>query len=154
MLNSKLMITAFVLLFASDAFAVLGGDVSSVSKTQKAMPGVARKATLKADNGSDLYSIQELETGGIKIREYVSSSGKIFAVSWRGVREPDLAVLFGKYFPEYNSEQSKQTPSRARAARVQTSEIIVKKAGHMRDMRGLAYVLELLPPGVNVGELQ
>ena len=117
------------------------------------MPGRVSKASI-LKTGNDVYTYEELETDGIKIREYASSGGKIFAVSWSGVAEPDLSVLLGKYFPDYKIENDKQAPSRARHKRVETGDIVVRRAGHMRNMHGTAYVAELVPAGVDVGTLE
>jgi hypothetical protein len=37
---------------------------------------------------------------------------------------------------------------------IQTSKIMVKKGGHMRDIKGIAVINDQLPAGVTVEELQ
>lgn len=138
---------------ASDAFAVLGGDISTASRTRQSMPGASAKAS-RVQASNRRYSYEELDSEGIRIREYADANGKVFAVTWRGVAEPDLSVLLGQYFPDYKLEDGRVAPSRARAKNVVTNAIQVRRAGHMRDKHGLAYVPELVPVGVVAGDLE
>src|ERR1700758_611729 len=75
---------------SAPALAGLGGDVGSVESDRLSMKGAVR-VTPTVD-----YSVHEIQTpSGIVIREYVSTAGKVFAVSWRGPGLPDLSQLLG-----------------------------------------------------------
>ena len=61
------------------AFAALGGDVTSVQTDQTHM-----RAALVRVTGSGTYSVHEIQTPyGTFVREYVSSTGTVFAVAWQ-----------------------------------------------------------------------
>ena len=70
---------AALLMFAHPAFAGLGENASSVFADQEHLQGTLR--TTQAQS----YWVQEIQsTSGITVREYVSASGKVFAVAWQG----------------------------------------------------------------------
>ena len=76
------------------AWAVLGEAVSSVETDRVALAGQLSMIP------AQLYTIQEITTSEIVVREYVSGD-TVFAVAWRGRRPPNLVSLLGSYFQEY-----------------------------------------------------
>jgi hypothetical protein len=101
------------------------------------------------------YSIHEIETPISTIREYVDNNGLVFAVSWRGIRRPDLSVLLGPYFPEYQNIDARRGRMITREpVSIQTSKIVVRKGGHMRNIKGLAIISDQLPSGVSEEDLK
>jgi hypothetical protein len=143
----------FLCLFFSTSvtLASLGDGADSIESDRKALDGVA-KATAAASDGS--YTVQEMESNGNTIREYLTPDGKVFAVTWRGIKRPDLSVLLGSYFVEYTSADAKRTKSFGRQpVNIKTSHIVVRNGGHMRDLRGRAFVPNLVPAGVKVETL-
>src|SRR5215472_10046722 len=77
---------------AAPAMASLGGDPTSVETDRASMKGALR-VTPRMD-----YAVHEIQApGGTIVREYVSSDGRVFAVSWRGQGMPDLGKLLGNY---------------------------------------------------------
>lgn len=103
-----------------------------------------------------VYDFRESTVDGVLIKEYFSNDGVVFAVSWRGVAAPDLTSLLGNYFSEYDKAATEQLSAqrRGKSATVKASQIIVRKFGHMRDIRGVATVLSLIPADVRAEELQ
>lgn len=103
------------------------------------------------------YTVQELTTSEIVIREYVSQDGKVFAVSWSGRRSPDLPALFGAYFDQYQaasaSRDRKRSPLRG-VTRIETADLVVETGGHMGAIWGKAYLHSQLPPGVTKGAIR
>jgi hypothetical protein len=103
------------------------------------------------------YTMHEISapTGTI-VREYLSSEGKVFAISWRGPTIPNLRQVLGPYFDRYVEA--------ARAAKAQhhgrgpllvhAAGLVVQTGGHARAFSGRAYVPEMLPPGVQAREIQ
>ncbi|WP_080411741.1 DUF2844 domain-containing protein [Burkholderia ubonensis] len=59
------------------------------------------------------YSIIEthLSAGDI-LREYMSIEKRVFAVTWSGRHMPDMAILLGSYFGEYQTAMGSQNPPR------------------------------------------
>lgn len=132
------------------AWAGLGGDVSSVQTDQNRLQAM-RRATIS--NG---YTVHELITENqITIREYASTQGKIFAVSWRGPFMPDLQQLLGSYFPTFKAAAAARRAAGARGpVALEQDDLVVQSGGHMRAFSGRAYVPSLLPPQVSVDEIQ
>ena len=129
------------------AWAALGDTVASVSTDS-----VRLKATMRVATHAS-YSVDQLQTGeGITIREFVSA-GVVFAVTWQGPYRPDPRQLFGRYFDIYLNAPRTTDSSRTRS-RIEQPELVVHSSGHMRAFAGLAYLPNLLPAGVNAGDLQ
>ena len=140
------------LLLSQSAYATLGENSDSVSRVQKAF-----NATKKPGTSSINYTVEVLTSPGSVIKEYLSKDGTVFAVTWKGLSRPNLALLFGQYYQEFAqaSELKQRTLSiRARRETIHGSSIQVFRSRHGHDNRGLAYVTSLLPAGVQPKELQ
>jgi len=90
---------------------------------------------------------------GTVVREFVTPSGAIFAVSWRGPTVPNLRQALGKYFDSYLTA-AKTTPIHSRRVDIARTDLVVHAMGHMRAFSGIAYVPSAIPGGVSLGELQ
>jgi Protein of unknown function (DUF2844) len=135
---------------AQRAQAALGESADSVESDRKALSAVRRAATTL-----DAYTIQEVKSDAATVREYVSSSGVVFAVAWNGLSHPDLTPLLGSYAGEYKKalRQTRRTPGR-RHLQVKAERVVVEKWGHMRNLQGRAYDPALIPQGVSVDEIK
>ena len=137
--------------FPPAAFAALGGSVESVQNDQ------ARLAAKLKTTPANAYTVYELtEPFGTIVREYVSVSGQVFAVTWRGPFVPDMKQLLGGYFEQYSLAAKGQTASRSRGLPLDIREphLVVQAAGHMRAYSGRAYDPALLPLGVGAHDVQ
>jgi hypothetical protein len=132
------------------AQAALGEPADSVESDRKAISAVRRATTSRA-----AYTIQEVKSDAAIVREYVSSSGIVFAVAWNGLSHPDLRPLLGSYAEEYQQafRQTPRTPGR-RHIQVKAERVVVETRGHMRNLQGRAYVPALIPQGVSVDEIK
>ena len=131
-------------------WATLGGPADSVESDRKAFSAVSGAASVK--NG---YTIREIDYNGNVVREYVSSSGVVFAVAWNGIRHPDLTTLLGSYADQYRQAlQNRQRRPGARSLSVKSDGVVVEKWGHVRNLQGRAYAPDLIPPGVNIDEIK
>jgi hypothetical protein len=144
-------LVAAVLAGAQQAQAVLGESVDSVTMEQKTL-SAARSATTAVHYG---YTVQEVKSDATTVREYVSSSGLVFAIAWNGRTHPDLTPLLGSYAGEYQEalQQTPRQPGR-RHLQVKTDRVVVEKWGHMRKLQGRAYVPALIPTGVSLDEIK
>ena len=135
---------------AGQVQATLGEFAASVESDRKALSAVQSSGEVR--NG---YTIQEVSSDSTVVREYVSSSGVVFGIAWNGLTHPDLNQLLGSYAAEY-LEALQQTARKPgyRHLQVKTGRIVVEKWGHMRNLRGRAYVPALIPPGVSVDEIR
>jgi len=133
------------------AFAALGESVDSVQTDQTHMRAERRKIDAVT---SANYTVHESQSpSGTIIREYVSSTGTVFAVAWKGPYQPDVRQLLGKYFTEY-SQAAKISPAHHRHLNIQQPELVIQASGHMRAFAGRAYIPQLLPAGVVIEEIQ
>lgn len=149
----NLAIAAAVLMFVltSPALASLGASEDSVQDDQVRMHANIRTIA------SEAYTIHELMSPlGTLVREYVSTSGRVFAVSWQGPFQPDMKQILGTYFGLYAraAREHRQIQLRRSQLSIHEPSLVLQSAGHMRAYFGLAYDPGLLPPGVNVNELR
>jgi hypothetical protein len=136
---------------APPAQAALGGTVDSVSADNTALRGQLRATPFVQ------YDVQEITTGALTVREYVTRSGQVFAVSWQGPVPPDLRQLLGTYFGRFQGAAAaahRANPGIHRHFALAQSDLVVQSDGRLRAFHGLAYLPALLPDGVSVSELQ
>jgi len=143
-------LAATALATAQQARAALGESVDSITSDSRTLSAVRSAATV-----SGAYSVHELHSEALSVREYVSPSGVVFGVAWNGPVPPDLSTLLGSYAEEYRKAQS-QTPRQPgrRHLQVKTNRVVVERWGHMRNLQGRAYAPDLIPQGVNVDEIK
>ena len=147
------MVVVFSLIAVIDlprAWAVLGDPASSVETDRLALAG--QMQVIPAQR----YTIQEITTSDLVLREYVSGN-TVFAVAWRGRRPPNLPSLLGAYFEEYQEASAAAAstgPVRRGETRTQAPHLVVETGGHVGDVRGRAYLPSLLPPGVTTEMIQ
>jgi len=145
-----MLLLAAALGAAAPVRASLGGKADSVEADRKAL-SAARRATVARAG----YTVEEVDTGAVRVREYVSPAGVVFAVAWNGLSPPDLDALLGSYAAAFRDadRQVPRTPGR-RSRAVRTPRLVVERWGHMRNWQGRAYDPALLPAGVSVDEIR
>jgi len=134
------------------AAASLGGDASTVDRDRAQIRG-ALVRILRADS----HVMHEMQTpSGTIVREYVSSTGVVFAVSWQGAFTPDLRQVLGTYYDRYiQRSQQIQRERRSRGpVAVQENDFVVQVSGHQRAFVGHAYLPGRLPAGFSPQSLQ
>ena len=135
------------------AEAGLGNTLASVQSDRMSMKG-----QLRTRSGAG-YSVQEITAAsGTVVREYVASSGVVFAVSWYGPSMPDLQQTLGSYFTEFQSAvQARRAqhpgPRGHNHLEIHTPSLVVRSLGHMRQYFGMAYVPALMPPNLSLSDL-
>lgn len=133
----------------ASALAALGGTADTVQSDQIKMKAAARSTKSVAN-----YTVQEMETAaGTTVREYVSASGKIFGVAWRGPVVPDLQQLLGQYFSTLSDKTAAKYSNHAQM-RVQKDDVVIHSSGHMRAFAGQAYLSSAMPQGVSAADIQ
>ncbi|MHB8483115.1 MAG: DUF2844 domain-containing protein [Nitrospiria bacterium] len=142
---------ALLLLNPGPALAVLGEGKESVELDRRKLSG--SKETMVRSQ----YTIETISSSDLRIQEYVTPTGTIFAVSWQGKKIPDLSSLFGAYFQEYQkalTEWRKNSPFRRGPLYLRAEHLVVETGGNRRDLRGKAYLPSLLPPGIKGEDIQ
>lgn len=141
-------VIAAPVLFILPMYAALGGDASSVRDDQARI-----NATVKIAQTSS-YAMHELQSSsGTIVREFVSSSGKVFAVAWRGPWAPNLKLLLGTHFEEFQ-QALKSRPAGRGPVSVHQPDLVVELGGHMRSFMGRAYLPDEIPASVREEELR
>jgi hypothetical protein len=125
------------------ASATLGSDASSVDVDRVRMQGALLRIVR-----SDDYTLHEVRSSsGTTVREYVSSSGTVFAVAWQGPWLPNLRQVLGRYYDEYQ-QMVRGTPGQRRARGslvINLPDLVVQMGGHPRAFSGRAYSPRLMP---------
>jgi hypothetical protein len=136
--------------FIAPASAGLGGDEGSVHTDTTRLRGQMLSTAMLR------YTRHDIAAGpDTVIHEYLSRTGKIFAVTWKGSLPPDLSQLFGSYFESYRTALIAQShPGGHHQVHVVQSDLVVQSVGRLRAFMGKAYVPSLVPAGVDVTELQ
>lgn len=139
-----------LLMAGQQVHATLGETADSVTTDRKAISAVRGATTVHTG-----YTVQEIVSDAVTVREYISPSGVVFGIAWNGLSSPDLTLLLGSYSGEYR-KALQQTPRMRgrRFSQIKTDHIVVEKWGHMRNLRGRAYVPSLIPQGVTVDEIK
>jgi hypothetical protein len=131
------------------ARATLGEGAASITRDRNAL-SAAKKATTSHAS----YTVQEVASDATTVREYLNLSGVVFAVAWNGMTHPDLTTLLGSYAGEYRDAKRRiQRQHGQKRSRVEANRVIVETWGHMRNLRGRAYLPALLPEGVSANEI-
>ena len=135
---------------AQPVHATLGESADSVMNDRKALSAVQAVTTTH-----NAYTVQEISSHSVAVREYISPSGTVFGIAWNGLTHPDLTLLLGSYADEYQKSlrQSPRKPGH-RFSQIKTDRIVVEKWGYMRNLHGRAYDPSLIPSGVNVDEIK
>jgi hypothetical protein len=133
---------------AAPAFAALGADATSVQSDLVRMKGTLRMTSTAG------YTVHEITTpAGTVVREYVSPSDKVFAVSWRGPLRPDLRQMLGSYFGQFQQAASTPHPGGHRHLAIEQPGLVVQSSGHMRAFVGRAWAPDLLPQNFSVSDI-
>jgi hypothetical protein len=113
------------------------------------------KASVKVTQAA-AYNVHEIQApGGTVVKEYVSPTGRVFAVAWHGPFVPEMQQILGAYFQQYSAAlQSAPKHYGHRPLDIEQPGLVVQASGHMRAYWGRAYVPEMLPQGVKADEIK
>ncbi|MGF6957545.1 DUF2844 domain-containing protein [Paraburkholderia youngii] len=140
----------------SDA-SVSSRVVQPASGSQSVMRSQASGASSTSSTPAS-YTVRETTFGnGTVVREYLSTSGAVFGIAWRGPQMPDLNDLLGSYFPQYVAGVKAARAARGNArgpVAVNDGNIVVHSGGHMGAFSGVAWLPSALPAGVSGSDIQ
>ncbi len=140
-----LSLSAAVFASAHQSQAALGERAVSIESDRAVLS--AEPAVITPGNG---YTVHEMASSAVTLREYVTPSGVVFAVAWNGPSTPDLDQILGSYAGEYQEAlQHSERQKGNRHLQVKSQNIRVERWGHMRALHGRAYVPALIPLGVS-----
>lgn len=116
----------------------------------RAVPASGSGAVMhRAQNGQVSY-LETIDDVGITVRQYVDSSGVVYAVSWNGPAMPRLSTLLGTYLAQFDAGARAQPPGALglHALRVEEAGLVVESAVRLRTFSGRAWLSNALPAGV------
>lgn len=148
-----LIVTLAGACYVAAAHASLGGDSASIEADRVHMQVDHAARQTPSSNGN--YTIHEttLPTGTI-VRQYVSTAGVVFAVTWSGPFKPDLRQLMGPHFDTMIARQAGQVNAGHRFVSQHEADLVVESGGHPRSFVGRAYLPSALPACIIVQDIQ
>jgi hypothetical protein len=149
---------ALMIAASGPTHAQLGTTVAidaSGTSSSSSTPGATAAVMHQATNGVVLWQ-ESIDANQIRVRQYVSSSGQVYAVSWDGPAMPDVAVLLGTWFDRYRQDASAALPNASglHSSRVSSSDLMVETAVRLRDFNGRAWLPSALPAGVTAADIE
>lgn len=137
------------------AYATLGENDSSIVQDNQVLASTSSLVVTKQLNtqksANEKYTVSLIKASDdITIKEF-SANGKVFAVVWNGVHNPDLQQLFGAYFTSFKT--SKPSYNSLTYREINDADLVVKTYGVVGDFHGFAYIPSLLPLGVKPSDL-
>lgn len=150
----RLHLFTYVLLFTPFwALASLGQGPDSLEKDRVALQGESRRS-LAVQSADANYKSYEMQVGGTTVRELWGSDGKVFAITWRGLKYPNLESLLGEYYLEFAVQDARKERGRKVLRQpIVTDKIRVVYGGHFPVLFGYAILIGKLPPGVREVDL-
>lgn len=145
---SLVTLLALQMLTTHAAFAALGQPEASVQADREQL-SASDRVTARSH-----FSIHEMSLpAGTTVRQFVSTAGSVFAVSWEG-SAPDLRQLLGSHYDEYVAAVQAMPGRRGRGVHIDTGDLVVETGGHMGYVIGRAYLRSQMPPEVKVHEIR
>ncbi len=137
----------------SIAHASLGGDSSSIETDRMVMR--AEKAAKQTPSSTGNYTVHEITLpSGTLVREYASSAGVVFAVTWKGPFIPNLQQILGDHFQTLVAHQTQQNLAGHRSVSHHVADLVIESSGHPRSFVGRAYLPTSIPAGITPQEIQ
>jgi len=135
-------ILLILLLGATPGWAALGQYASSIDLDQQVL-GCGRRELARQG-----YTVHELiSPHGLVVKEFVSSQGMVFGVTWQAPHMPNLQQLLGgdNMIELHQALSSRPRYHSGAPLIVRTPKLVFVSGGHMRSFHGYAYVPGLIP---------
>ena len=149
-LPPRLIAAALALGLAGTASATLGEQEETAARDATAM---AMTATRKAVAVRGASTVHELRAGRLAVRQYAGADGTVFAVAWDGPIHPDLDTLLGVHARALRAAAAGPRTARG-PRRIVAGNLVVEFGGHGRTLQGRAYLIDAVPAGASLDDLQ
>ena len=140
--------SALLLAYAGVSHAALGGLPEQFNTEGATVVSSVSSA------GSNYVTRDTTLATGTHVREFVSGSGVVFAVTWDGPFLPDLKALLGKYFDTMVAESATMPRAGRSHMAVNRPEVVINSGGHMRSFEGSAWIPAEFPVGFTADDVQ
>jgi len=151
-LTSLRAATAVLLVTAGGSVhAQLGSTLGNAAGASDALSAVIHQA-----NNSALRWQETTDANQIRVRQYMSPTGVVYAVSWDGPAMPDVSALLGTRFDRYRQGASAalENANGLRSSHVDGSDFVVETSVRLRDFSGRAWLPDALPAGVSAADIE
>jgi hypothetical protein len=91
---------------------------------------------------------------GTRVREYISGSGVVFAVTWEGPVLPNLKALLGRYFDTMLAESARKPRAGRAHLAITRPEVVINSGGHMRAFEGSGWIPAEFPSGFTADDVR
>jgi hypothetical protein len=99
--------------------------------------------------------VRQMQTRrGVELRAYVDRNGNVFGLAWHGAGAPDLSQLLGARFAAYRQALAQQPARRRGPVTIAVQGMVVQLSGHMRDLRGRAWLADAVPATLSPAVIQ
>ena len=134
---------------AAAALAALGGDAASVQSDGASLKSAVR---VTANTG---FAVHEIASpSGTVLREFVGNDGKVFAVSWHGIVNPDLRQVLGTYYARYEEGSATAVHSSHRQLVISLPDFVFENSGRQRAFAGRAWVPAMVPVNFSTDDIK
>jgi hypothetical protein len=134
---------------AAPSLAALGGDAASVQTDSLSMKSAVR---VTANNG---FAVHEIASpSGTVLREFVGTDGKVFAVSWHGLVNPDLRQVLGAYYARYEQGAATVIHSNHRQLTISLPDFMFSNSGKQRAFAGRAWLPAMVPANFSTDDIK
>lgn len=147
-----LVAAAFATAMSFNAHAALRGQPTLPAVAASTPQGVSVDASVNS-----VYTVrQETLANGLTEREYLTTGGEVFGIAWSGPFQPDLQNFMGSdVFAEYGTAlQALHAQGLRGPVNTTFDGVVVQVGGHMGHFVGRAYVVDLVPAGVDPSVIQ
>jgi len=157
-LNICSAVAVVLCLFECAAWAGLG-DRPDSAQSEGSRLSAHHAVTVREAVSSDpqAYSVYQLEMdNNLTVKEFVNSSGTVFAVEWSGPYQPNQKLILSTYFDriQQSVKSSNQNGYRGRRPTiVESDDLVYKTSGHPGHFIGQAYLPKEFPTGFTLGSL-
>jgi hypothetical protein len=134
---------------AAPTLAALGGDAASVQSDGVSMKSAVR---VSANNG---FAVHEIASpSGTVLREFVGTDGKVFAVAWHGLVNPDLRQVLGTYYARYEEGAATAIHHNHRQLAIALPDFMFINTGRQRAFAGRAWVPAMMPANFSTDDIK
>ncbi|MEO8095993.1 MAG: DUF2844 domain-containing protein [Pseudolysinimonas sp.] len=152
--NALAGVFASLMLAASGAHAVLGGNESSIAADRMRLKAAGRMTAMSTPTSIRIHEMSLSD--GSSVREYVDATGVVFAVAWSTRLKPRLKPLLGDHALRYEAAAGAIAAKAGirRNVTVESHDLVVHSAAHLNSYVGVAYLRSLVPAGINADALR
>lgn len=136
------------------AYAQLGSTIGATSIASGVSDQLA--AVIHQADNSALRWQETTDANQIRVRQYVSANGLVYAVSWEGPAMPDVSALLGTRFDRYRQGASAalENANGLHSSHVEGSDFVAETSVRLREFSGRAWLPNALPAGVTAAEIE